>query len=326
MTPDLVIGNGAFATNVGFAGQAAFLFSDMLGNRNLLLQAALYGDPLESTLIATYYNQSHRTNWALSVFQFRDDFGYYTASNTADFRSQIFRGIGFGASRPFNTFTRMEVGSNLYFVDDNVVSLNFFTGAASNENINNYMTAAFNVALIRDSAFWGIAAPISGTRARLSAQQFIGDLQYLFLSADYRKYIPISIPRYTIAYRLSGGMTHGENNRLFGIGGPYTFRGVDWGVLRGTRAAFQNVELRFPMFPYLPMQYDFLTGVAFFDAANVWGESFFGPMPFDFNNTYWSYGLGIRFNLGGLLVLRWDFPFKKERGQPSVFFSIGLDY
>lgn len=332
LTPDLIVGGGAFATNVGFAGQTAFLFSDMLGDRNLLIQAALFGDPLESTIIATYFNQARRLNWAFSAFQFRDDFGIFTASGDAQFRSQIFRGVGIGASLPFNAFTRLELGSNLFFVDENVVSVNFITGATSSNDISNSVFSSFDLSLVRDTAFWGIAAPISGTRARITGRQNVGDLNYTILFGDYRKYIPISIPRYSIAYRLSGGASVGPDRRLFGIGGPFTFRGVDFGELRGTKAVYQNVEMRFPMFPFLPIQYDFLTALAFFDAANVWGtigRDFSGnvvELPFDFNDTLYSYGLGVRFNLGGLLVLRWDFPFRKEPGQPGVFFSIGVDY
>jgi hypothetical protein len=354
LTPDLVVGDGAFATNVGFAGQTAFLFSDMLGNRNLLIQAALYGDPLESTLIATYFNQAHRINWALSGFQYRDDFGFFTASTSAQFRSQIFRGAGVSASYPFNTFTRAEVSTNLYFVDDDVVNFNYYTGAVFQQDVGNYMAASTSASLIRDTSFWGLAAPISGTRARFSIQRNFGDLDYTFGLADYRKYFAISVPRYSIAYRLSGALTEGSLTRYLRIGGPYNYRGAEWGALWGTRAVFQNLEFRFPMFPFLPMQFDFLTLVAFADAANVWGPNgeavdvyardqngeyirdnnglliVIGrepvEVPFDIDDTLTSYGFGIRFNLGGLLVLRWDFPIKHQENGSGVFFSIGLDY
>jgi len=332
LTPDLIVGGGAFATNVGFAGQTAFLFSDMLGDRNLLIQAALFGDPLESTIIATYFNQSRRLNWAFTAFQFRDDFGIFTASGDSQFRSQIFRGVGVSTSLPFNAFNRVEVGTNVFFVDENVVSVNFITGRTSTSNLSNSIFGSFDISLIRDTAFWGLATPISGTRARITARQNVGDLSYSFFFVDYRKYYAISVPRYSLAYRFSGGVTTGRDERLFGVGGPFTFRGVDYGVLRGTRAFFQNMEFRFPMFPFLPIQYDFLTGMAFFDAANVWGVAGldrFGnevSFPFDFNDTLYSYGLGFRFNLGGLLVLRWDFPLHRERDMPNLFFSIGVDY
>jgi len=352
LTADLIVGGGAFATNVGFAGQTAFLFSDMLGDKNLLIQAALYGDPLESTIIATYYNQSRRLNWSLSAFQFRDDFGAFTAPNEASFRSRIFRGVGVGASRPFSPFTRIELNSNLYFVAEDIVNINFNTGetiaGASGTSIFTNVGASF----IRDTALWGVAAPVSGTRARFSVEQNLGELRYSLLFADFRKYFAISFPRYSIAYRLSSGATLGENERIFFIGGPFTFRGADWGRLTGTRMAYSNLEFRFPLLPFLPIQYDFLTGVAFFDAANAWGMDRFGlSTPFNDDNPddffnygiKTSYGLGFRFNLGGLLVLRWDFVLKRPHDifpivdregnpvafgpkGPKTFFSIGLDF
>jgi len=327
LTPDVILGSGGFGSNVGFAGQTAVLFTDMLGDKNLLIQAAVFGDLLESTLITTYLNQKHRINWAVSAFQFRDDFGFFTATNSAQFASQIFRGVGFAASRPFNRFMRLELGTNLYFVERDVLRFNFATGGVTETDLGNAYYGSVDLSLVRDTAFWGLAAPVSGTRARFTVQQNLGDLNYTQLLGDYRKYIPISIPRYSIAYRLSGGAGFGGDERIFGIGGPFTFRGIDYGELSGTRVYFQNLEFRFPVLPFLPLQYDFLTGVAFFDAANAWGINRFGEeSSFEFDETLTSYGLGVRFNLGGLFVLRWDFPIKREDGAPSVFFSIGVDY
>lgn len=341
LTADLIVGGGAFATNVGFAGQTAFLFSDMLGDKNLLIQAALYGDPLESTIIATYFNQARRLQWAVSAFQFRDDFGVFTASNTAEFRSRIFRGIGLGVSRPFSPFTRVEFNSNLYFVAEDIVNFNFNTGETSQAASGTSIFTSVEAALVRDTAFWGVATPVSGTRARFSVQQNLGELRYSLLFADYRKYFAISLPRFSLAYRLSSGVTLGENERLFFLGGPFTFRGTDFAdlALRGTKMAYQNVELRFPLLPFLPIQYDFLSGLVFFDAATAWGiQGFINGSPvtrkFSRDNILTSYGVGFRFNLGGLLVLRWDFPLKKEsadginRGTdaPGTHFSIGLDF
>jgi len=343
LTADLIVGGGAFASNVGFAGQTAFLFSDMLGDKNLLIQAALYGDPLESTIIATYYNQSRRLNWSFSAFQFRDDFGVFTASNEASFRSRIFRGIGIGSSRPFSPFTRIEFSSNLYFVAEEIVNFNFNTGQTTQGASGTSIFTSVETALVRDTAFWGVASPVSGTRARFSVQQNFGNLQYTLLFADYRKYFAISLPRFSLAYRLSSGITLGENERLFFLGGPFTFRGTDFAdlALRGTKMAYQNVELRFPLLPFLPIQYDFLTGLVFFDAATAWGIQGFDPFTgeavdrsFNRDNILTSYGVGFRFNLGGLLVLRWDFPLKREKADgifrgidaPGTHFSIGLDF
>lgn len=355
LSPDLILGGGAFSSNVGFAGQTAFLFSDMLGDRTLILQASLFGDPLQSTIIASYYNQAHRLNYVIQGFQFRDDFGLFSASGSSDFVTQLFRGVGAGVSIPFNLFTRLELGSTMYFVDADVIRFNFLTGQTTDIQSETAIFSSVDASLVRDSAFWGLAAPISGTRARFSARQFVGDLSYLSLQGDYRKYFAVNIPRYSIAYRLQGGANLGGDARVFSIGGPYTFRGADFGDFRGTRTLVQNLEFRFPMFPFLPLQYDFLTAVAFFDAAQAWGETnlvvplivdgnfvedgngnligVFEDNDFDLDRIETTYGLGIRFNLGGLLVLRWDFPFKRSKDPftgrtlgPKTHFSIGVDF
>lgn len=325
LTPDIIVGGGAFATNVGFAGQSAFLFSDMLGDRVLIVQAALYGDLLESTIVATYLNQKHRLNWAFSAFQFRDDFGISTAPDSAGFVSQIFRGINLGAAFPFTTFTRFEVGTDLFFVDENVVQASFFTGQISQRDLGNAFFTSFNGSLVHDTVFWGLAAPISGTRVRLTANQTVGDLKYTNLILDYRKYFPISRPRYSLAFRTVSAGSYGPDQRIFRIGGPFTFRGRDYGELVGTRILFQNAEFRFPLFPFAPIQYDFLTAVAFFDAATAWGSfAFPRNTSFQLSDLETVYGFGLRLNMGGLFLLRWDFPINSD--GPGTFFSIGIDY
>ncbi|MFQ6114813.1 MAG: hypothetical protein ACE5NG_12155, partial [bacterium] len=155
--------------------------------------------------------------------------------------------------------------------------------------------------------------------------QFAGDLKFTDVVLDYRKYFALSRPRYSLAFRLVGAGSFGSNAQLLSIGGPFTFRGADFGELSGTRAFFQNSELRFPLFPFLPMQYDFLSAVAFYDVAHAWGIDRFGrEISFETNDIHTAYGFGIRFNLGGLLVLRWDFPINSD--GPGTFFSIGVDY
>ncbi|MFQ5706909.1 MAG: hypothetical protein ACE5HO_05630 [bacterium] len=319
ISPDLIIGGGGFASNVGFAGQSAFLFSDMLGDRNLIIQTALFGDLLESTIIATYLNQKRRLNWAVTAFQFRNDFGLFTAQNSSDFVSQVYRGVSIAAARPFSRFSRVEFSTDFFILEESVVSANFLTGQLQNVGGSTAFFSTFNSSLVVDTAFWGLAAPISGTRAKLTASQTVGDLSFTNLILDYRKYFAISRPRYSIAYRLVTGGSFGSDEQIFRIGGPLTFRGVDFGELVGTRAFYENTEFRFPLFPFAPIQYDFLTGVAFFDAADAWFNS-----DFEFNDIKTAYGLGIRLNMGGLFLLRWDFPINS--GGPGTFFSIGIDY
>ncbi len=325
LSPDLIVGSGFFASNVGFAGQSAFLFSDMLGDRLLLIQTALFGDPLESTIIVTYFNQKRRLNWAITGYQFRNDFGVFTRPDEASVESRIWRGVGLSASMPFTTFTRFDFNVNLNFLQRDVIRFNFVTGRLSQGNIGNAVFTTIGGSLVHDTSSWfHLSTPVAGTRARLIGSQNVGDLNWTEAILDFRKYIPISKPRYTLAYRLVAAGSFGEDRQIFTIGGPFTYRGADWGELFGTKAFFQNIEFRFPVFPYLPIQYDFLTALVFYDVGHAWFGSF------DFNNSDIGnpidtvYGFGIRLNMGGLLVLRWDFPINSE--GPGTFFSIGTDF
>ena len=317
---DAIFGGGAFGNNVGVAGQAAFLFSDILGDKNLILQTTIFGNPLNSTLVATYLNRGQRLNWAVTGFQFRNDFGVFTAPDSGGAVSQVFRGIGLSASRPFSTFTRLDFGADFNFVNRDVRTFSFITGATGGgAGLGNAFFTTFRGSLVHDTSSFGLAAPFSGTRARLTLSQSVGDLRFSSLLLDYRKYIAVKAPRVTFAQRFVAGGSFGRDQRLFRIGGPFNFRGADFGALAGTRTFFSNTELRFPLLPFAPIQYDFLTGVAFFDSGKAW----FGN-DINFNDLQTAYGFGVRMNLGGLLNLRWDFPINSD--GPGTLFSIGLDF
>jgi len=329
LTADILAGTTGFGTNNGYSGQAAFLFSDMLGDKNLLVQAMINGDPFESTIVATFYNQKHRLNWALSAFQFRNEFGFSTETDFG-YVTSMYRGAGAGASLPLNPFFRIELNADLYHVSGDVALL----GEGSTFSSNSLYTS-LGGALVYDSARWGLAAPYSGSRTKVSMRQNIGDFNYRLYVADFRNYLPVRflvsdpIPRISIALKTTAVIMQGRDARSFSLGGPDYFRGQDYGFLFGEKAVLQNMELRFPLLPFLSIQYDFLTGLLFFDAVNVWDETNVlneGLSDFNFNKTLTAYGYGLRFNLGGLMVLRWDFPLKREKGAPNFFFSINVDY
>ena len=64
---------------VGFAGSAQIALSDILSNHVIQIGASVYGSLSDSDLFLGYYNLSRRTNWGVSAFQFRNDFGIYAA-------------------------------------------------------------------------------------------------------------------------------------------------------------------------------------------------------------------------------------------------------
>ncbi len=130
--------------------------------------------------------------------------------------------------------------------------------------------------------------------------------------------------------------SYGRDAQFFRIGGPFTFRGGDYGELIGPYTIVQNLEYRFPLFPFLPYNYDFFSAVAFFDAAAAWGfnapgfiKTTFQPFnDFRFKDLNGAIGLGARLRLG-YLSLRFDLGWPTDLrnvGDLQTFFSIGTDF
>ncbi len=89
--------------------------------------------------------------------------------------------------------------------------------------------------------------------------------------------------------------------------------------LFGSRVAFANAELRFPLvrrldLGLLPIALPPVDALFFYDAGLAWdgGMRVYGSRPdgYDQNRQRFplrSYGFGVRFNLFGFAVLRWDY-------------------
>lgn len=332
--PDLVVGGVGYSNNVGVAGQSFILISDILGNHNFIFSTNIYGSISESDLLFSYINLKRRTNYALTAFQFRNDFGLFTAPDEVTFQSQIYRGGGIVLSRPFNMFTRVEYGGNAIFLEEEVFTQSFVTSEVTvdSSEVNFFVNPM--VALVQDNSIFGATGPIAGHRFRLQADTALGQLQFSTLMGDYRHYFNFA-RRYTLAFWLIAAGSLGENRQFFRIGGPYTFRGEDYGDLVGTRILMQNTEFRFPLLFWLPPTYDFLRGALFWDMAAAWDGDQFQPFTKDgtgfvrFEDLRGAYGAGLRFGMG-FLILRYDVAqqtdLQSNLENAKHFFSIGTDF
>jgi WD40 repeat protein len=342
-TQDFLFGGAAFASNVGFLGQSAISFSDILGNHTLSFAAGIYGSLSDADLYFSYVNLTKRLNYGIALFQYRNDYYIYTAETEPEFQSQIYRGIDLMGSRPFSKFSRFEFGVRGQSITSSVFEESFY-GYREVRGKTQYFAEPY-VALVHDNVLYGMTGPINGGRSRISLEQAFGDLTFGTGIVDFRNYFNIR-HRFTLASRVIAGASAGENLQYFRIGGPYTFRGIDYGDLRATRVGLTNLEFRFPLIEQvrfgwpLPLDLRGINGVLFVDGAAGWygdgkdmvpiRQSPPEPITGRVENVYgFAYGAGARVNLG-IFILRWDWgqltDFQRNIGKPISFFTLAADF
>jgi hypothetical protein len=214
------------------------------------------------------------------------------------------------------------------------------------------------VAYVSDNALYGYTSPIMGRRYRFQIEPSIGSWRWIEYLVDYRRYDPILFNFLTVATRVTGAITAGRDEGKFPkyIGRPDFIRGYNreayssgcggalsqldrCGALQlvGSRVAWANAEVRFPLvrrfdLGVLPIALPPVDGVVFYDAGLAWtgGQqvSWNRPENYDLATQRFplrSYGFGIRFNLFGFAILRWDYakPLDSPNGKAfgSWFFG-----
>jgi outer membrane protein assembly factor BamA len=219
-------------------------------------------------------------------------------------------------------------------------------------------------AYVSDNALWGYTGPIMGRRFRFQVEPSLGSFTWVDYLADYRRYDPILFNFITVATRAMTSITVGKDEGQFPkyIGNPSFIRGYDRenfygfscatpGVtvdnnacgakqLLGSRAALINAEVRFPLvrrfdLGLLPISLPPLDGLVFYDAGIAWtpGQelSFSRPDDYDLNQQRYvlrSYGLGLRLNLFGFAIVRWDYakPLDRPGRKPFWTWSLGPSF
>ena len=115
------------------------------------------------------------------------------------------------------------------------------------------------------------------------------------------------------------------------MGGSWDLRGFKRWSIRGEKLWLVSNELRFPFidqfavrFPFGGVSFWSIRGALFFDVGSAWDTKYI--------ETLGSIGGGVRMNLGGVLVLRYDIGKRIEenfrRFQNGIFhqFFFGWDF
>jgi hypothetical protein len=336
-SPDFIGASPFFSSNVGFAGSAQIAISDILSNHVIHIGAAVYGSLSDSDLFLGYTNLEHRTNWGVSAFQFRNDFGIFAAQDRIGYQSQVYRGVQGIISRPFSKFSRVEVAAIGVGVSRSVFEQSFSnTGFASTSQIESDMLyfAGPELALVTDNVIYSYYGPVYGRRARISTAQALGDIQYNTTIGDYRKYLPLGRSA-VFAVRMLGGASRGNTPQIFRIGGAETIRGLAYGELEGNHIGIFNAELRFPLVETLRLGWPLrvglggIGGVLFFDAGGAWWENPRMVRNGRLDDAVAGYGFGFRLGLG-YFALKYDVAQRTDLrgkvGDPRRYFTIGIDF
>lgn len=277
-------------------------------------------------------------------------------------REGFFRG-----SYPLNRFARIEAGASINSIERSTQYLSqgidrltgYNTGMYVDSTVDRHTLAYANpyVAYVKDNTLFGYTGPILGQRMRFQMGPTIGGARWMHLAADYRRYDPIIFNFLTFATRIQTDLAIGRDEMEFPkyIGRSYYVRGYDrenyasqaCGTiaqtdpsacaatqLLGSRVAFANAELRFPLlrsayFGLLPFAFPPVEGLFFFDVGAAWrggkdctdlelaqgqrcGQTLHLTRPdnYDYNRQRYflsSHGFGIRVNVFNIAILRWDY-------------------
>ncbi|MCP4685322.1 MAG: BamA/TamA family outer membrane protein [bacterium] len=358
-TPDFVGGGFSYDTFFGMRGQSYFIFSDYLGNHQILLATDLVSTLDQSFIQAYYFNNKKRTNLGVGLFHTKN---FYEDSNNRLF-SDRFYGLQGYVRRPFSTFGRLEMTVGQFFIDRKYYDIDDLR-----ENRNSKVST-LSGAYVFDNVLWGYTGPVNGTRAKLTVDAGINlfdtdDLRFYSVGTDYRKYWHFGRV-FSMAFRVSGGASFSRTPKQYFLGGTTNWigsrtldatvyevenlyfadvvtplRGQKYYGISGDRYALINWEFKFPMIQYLHMRYPLplvlsnVSGSIFTDMGAAWfGDNFKGGTSDGgkkrLQDIKTGFGLGMRINLGIFLLrydLAWGTDFYKVSDKPTSYFSFGADF
>ncbi|MGB9664162.1 MAG: hypothetical protein ACPL25_04465 [Ignavibacteria bacterium] len=312
----------------GTSGGAIFSISDLLSDDHyqfLIFNTAQSRDEfLKSFNVAvSKISLSQKTNYAFGVFHFAGR--RYDIRDSDEYFYERSFGAFFTLSYPFSFFRRLEANVTLANSDKEV----FFT--TKNRKA---LLLTNSISYVFDNSLWASSGPIDGSRFMILLGQTndikFSNVNYYSFMLDYRYYLRLGL-KSALAYRFQFFFNEGREARRFFMGGNWDLRGYPRWSIRGEKLWLTSLELRFPLIDQVTIKFPFLTmnlfefrGATFFDMGNAWDIKY--------NQTLGSIGFGIRMNLFGVIVLRYDIGKKIEDGfrrfQDRLFyqFFFGWDF
>jgi hypothetical protein len=355
---DQVSANAGFDSYSGLTGNSLFLFSDVLALHQMGILANFSGQVSDMDLAVDYRNLQHRHQYHGGVYRFVSRYIFEDSQGYRDYVRDINLGGTLGLNYPFTKALHAGLAANYRRVSRE--------GLWSNDVLFRENIFSVRSSLVYDNALWGAVGPRVGSRMSVSfdyAPGFWDNAEYFTAMLDLREYTWIS-SEVTLATRLAGGISFGENRQRFflggalphrrstgdveGVGDVFQFyasyadllRGWDYVSLNGTRYGVASVEFRFPVLNYLslaapiPVTFTRGRGVIFTDLGFVSDDlsTFKGASGADgyrLEDIKMSFGTGFRLNVG-FFVLRTDIAWRTDltgvSQKPKYYFTVSTEF
>jgi Tol biopolymer transport system component len=351
-TPDIINGAAGYNTFFGFQGYTQILLSDMLGNHKIFIGTNLVFDLRNSNISAQYWYLPNRIDYGFGAFHISN---FFRTRNEGLIRFRNY-GINISASRPFNKFTRVDFSLTWFNVN-----LEYLQVLLAPQRVKTILPG---ISLVHDQSEWGMTGPANGVRYSLSAlisPRYSSDgLEFQTFKFDYRRYFKIAT-NYSFAMRFAGGASLGRDAQDFFIGGVSNWinpifrggilvrdiedvffsefitplRGAAYYERAGTKFGLLNLEMRFPLIPYLqlglpPIRLGNIQGALFTDIGSAWNETgkWRGFADNRLKDIVAGYGIGARIFFLGFL-LRFDVAWQYDietTSKPVYYWSLGADF
>ena len=355
---DHVSANAGFDSYSGLTGNTYFIFSDVLALHQMGILANFSGQINDMDLAVQYSNMKHRFQSGGAVYRFVSRYVFEDSLGYRDYVRDLNLGGMLEVNYPFTKALRAGVAGNYRRLSRE--------GLWSNDLLFRENIFSVQTNLVYDNALWGAVGPRVGSRMSVVfdyAPGFWDNAEYFTAMLDLREYTWVSSEG-TLATRLAGGISFGQDKQRFflggalphrrstgdveGVGDVYQFyssyadllRGWDYVSMNGTRYGVGSLELRFPILNYLslaapiPMTITRGRGVIFTDLGFVSNDlSTFkgatGQGGYRLKDIKMSFGVGFRLNVG-FFVLRSDIAWRTDLSsvsqKPEYYFTMSTEF
>jgi hypothetical protein len=358
LTIDLVSAVAGYDSYQGLAGYTQFVFSDILAHHRIFVLADVNGDISDADAGLYYYYLPKRTDLAAFVFRNSNRYRFIFQDGHTEVVRDVEIGAGAGIQYPVTPSLRFDCELDYRNLSRRGI---WQSTLELDEDI-------FSVAghVVYDNALWGSVGPRVGNRMSIGfevAPRIGSSASYTTITADLRQYLWVS-PEVTLALRLAGGTSFGENAQQFFLGGTvphrrsygevegpenilgfYTsyadmLRGYEFADLKGRRYGLATLELRIPVVQTLtlrapiPMTIQNGRGALFVDTGTAFDDlsSWRGSTTssgFRLEDLKMGLGVGFRVNLGLFLLMTdtaWRTDLRGISQRPIHYFTLGAEF